>query len=247
MKKLNPAVSVLLVIAIIIASLFGGIYLYFNMDYSAFADAKGYLSQKYDIPKSELKLVKHIPSHKYNDDSLFLIYIRTTTPLWIYSYKGEEIHVSGEFNDDYQLEEISQIVTKYLQENFDNDVCGVSVINNDCSKKRFNESDVDRFLSEATGYPLAIFIKSDDPQNDERAKKFNELAMRYYQMTNSNSQHGRHIDFYLIDDTLRLGKTTKVYEDAKDYKYFSRYGLIDDIDISFNNNNNPHIRAVTTE
>ncbi len=137
MKKKNLIIIPIVVIVFVIA---GGVYV---NNYRIENGATKYLAHKY---KWEISDIKEIEFKKENWDFSFGLddawYIDYINPKWIYEYKGRRFNVeytSFHFVDDYQLEDIFEWCTEYIQKNVDKDVVGVEVDSNIIYRSSDNE------------------------------------------------------------------------------------------------------------
>ena len=95
---------------------------------------KTHLSQKYGIDKNEIKVLEYIPQHLDTDFGFFGLDATNTMNYvnrkWRCEYKNREFIVEYynlKYMDDYQLEDIFNWCTEYLQENYDEEIVGVEV------------------------------------------------------------------------------------------------------------------------
>ena len=95
---------------------------------------KTHLSQKYGIDKNEIKVLEYIPQHLDTDFGFFGLDATNTMNYvnrkWRCEYKDREFIVEYynlKYMDDYQLEDIFNWCTEYLQENYDKEIVGVEV------------------------------------------------------------------------------------------------------------------------
>ncbi len=99
------------------------------------AMATNYLCEKYDADKSEFKLLDYRPSQiEFVEYEIFF-----QKPIWVdyafeYEYNGCQFFVNrqnGKFYDDYQLEDIQNWCTKWLQKNIDERIIGAKISTTD--------------------------------------------------------------------------------------------------------------------
>ena len=227
-----------------------GTAIHFSRDYSADIDASAYLCEKYNIKESELELKKYVPSKCYIDDSLF-IEVAYSTPLWVYEYEGKEIHVSKQgvyLYDDLQLEEIEKMAVEYLRENFDENICGVSIFSDDIKWLSCTESpapltkdDIPALLKR-TSYPIRIYIRSNDFETDLSKFSGKKLESKLNALLELDAQHDHNVILYLIDDTVELERNSRIY-DSYHETFFSMYNVSFETEDSADETNE-HIKIV---
>lgn len=145
-----------------------------------------YLSDKYDWVENDIEILDYQKGYwDYNigfmDDSIYFNYIN---PKWEIKYKDRVFNAEYyhfHFADDYQLEDVFQWCTEYLQENVDKEIVGVEVCSdiiyqspeNDYdyklpwnNKKVFTKSDSKEIIEYiSTNSRLLLFYKVDDLKN----------------------------------------------------------------------------------
>jgi len=164
---------------------------------------KSALSEKYGWEKNDIKIVSYQKGYwDYNigfmDDS---IYFNIINPKWEIKYKDRVFNAEYfhfHFADDYQLEDIFQWCTDYLQENVDPEIAGIEVpsdiiyhspeYNYDYKlpwnyKKVFTKSDSKEIIEQiSTNSNLLIFYKVDNLQDFGIVK----TEQRKYYVPNNN-------------------------------------------------------------
>ncbi len=187
MKKRNIIfVSVLVIFVIAVAILVSSkVFLNYEM--------KSALAEKYSWKTSDIKIREHEPERtKRNLDLEGGSSIVHYNEKWVCEYNGREFNVeytNNQYADDYQLEDIFNWCTEYLQKKVDPEIVGVEIF-----------SDIIYHSSESLDYyeytlpwtPKKVFDKKD-------AEKLLIIQRKY------GSVHGLGI-FYKVDNILDYAK-----------------------------------------
>jgi hypothetical protein len=93
------------------------------------------LCAKYKAKPSEIELVDYKHSKVYLDEyKIFFVIPKWTDFSFEFEYNGKQVFVNrykGTFYDDYQLDEIEQWCTQWLQENVDERIIGLQIESTD--------------------------------------------------------------------------------------------------------------------
>ena len=172
------------------------------------AKAEQYLCDKYDAQPEEFELVDYNQAHLFWEE--YKIFFQK--PVWIdfsfeYIYNDRHFFVNrenGEFYDDYQLEDIEQWCTKWLQANVDSKITGfnldimdVTWYQNKTDKYYsyvITEEDSEKFLNEMSknGQREFCFVYYYDSTINEFIQQDNEkndIAQKLNKLFNSNDKY----------------------------------------------------------
>ena len=222
--------------------------------------AKAYIANKYNISIFQIKTKSVTPSKLYLDDSWLFPSPDIDEPIWEFSYKGKDFCVSktvllglgvNDYYDDYQLEEINSLATEYLKKNVYEGICGISVFSNDVKyflnspKEKITEANLKSYLSRSSGIPKRVYIRVNNPHEENPFPNAEEIYNKLYTVFNSDSVH---LLVYLIDDTVKLETHCRISSGTKD-KLDSYYG----VDLAYAQSNdvkerkNRHIERMLVE
>ena len=199
-----------LIIALIIAAVIAG-YVVIGGAVSTLG-AKVYLADKYNWKITDIKTVEYHPD-KIETDFGFMGLDATNTvsyinKKWVFEYGGRKFnaeHYNFHYADDYQLEDIFNWCTEYLQENYDSEIAGVEVY----SDIIYHSSQYD-FDYELPWNHKKVFTKDDAKELLEVQSKINKMPifyltkdLDYYGIKNNN------VNFYTPNDNYTRFKNIK--------------------------------------
>ncbi len=221
---------------------------------------KSYISVKYKKPIYNLKTKKYLPSEFYLNDSSFIPIPCFGDAVWVFDYKGKDLTFSVSepmmslftghilFEDDIQLESISNTSAEYLKKNVNKNICGISTfsdrdINAYSHGKRVSIKNTKEFLHRSIGYGRTVYIRVDNPQS---AADTLDSEYIYENLCSIFDTDINHISVYLIDNTVEMKAHTTINEDSYTDRFWSYYGVEREILKSdeIKNGTNNHIKLL---
>ncbi len=119
-------ISVCAAILLIVAGVFLGLHITKINLTNAAVD---YLCDKYNATEDEFELIDYENGNYYIDRTLFFE-IKWSNYKWKYKYKDIVFNterIDGKFYDDYQLNDLFEWTTEYLQNNVSEDIIGIEI------------------------------------------------------------------------------------------------------------------------
>lgn len=197
------------------------------------AQAKIYLSLKYKEPPSKFELVDHNQSHFTREEyEVFFTKTKWVDFSFEYKYNDRLFFVNrdkGRFYDDYQLEDIENWCTKWLQDNVDERFVGVELNSNHIFKyqnkfnnNKINQNEIENFLYEYFSGTLddlyfACLYDEHQSNNDNESLIIKKLIYKNLNLTGTNNKN--YVKF-LIDPNYEFEKSKTGYSTWTSYYFF---------------------------
>lgn len=124
MKKI---LSIIITITIIIVFIFGG---YFVAKTVMTKGAINYLQDKYNMSYNQITVLDYEIKKPGNDTSFLPLNTYWSPYKWEFEYNNKSFFVNridGKYYDDYQIDEIEKLATKWLKQNIDNNIVGIKL------------------------------------------------------------------------------------------------------------------------
>ena len=195
-----------------------------------------YLAKKYNIKQSEIQIVSYNNNHlEINFDLDSSDVFRYINRQWICEYNGRTFNVEYylfHFMDDYQLEELFNWCTEYLQQNVDKDIVGVEIYSDIIyhsnnydfdyllpwdDKKIFSKNDAKEFLDVQLKHHYGIEIyypieNFEEYSSDDSTKEPNANNNEFESQIKNNK---------LLDNKkYHIKLITKPYFERVDYRFY---------------------------
>lgn len=214
MKKI---LSIIITITIIIVFIFGG---YFAIKTVMTKGAINYLQDKYNMSYNQITVLDY-EMKKFGNDTSFLPLNTYWSPYkWELEYNDKSFFVNridGKYYDDYQLDEIESVATKWFKQNIDNNIVGIklssaNIINYQAritGKVTINENNIKDFLNDKntynsiddyTYYDVVLMVESTYFDTLSQTDKSNLLDEVEEKLPNS------HIQYVVGTDTSKISK-----------------------------------------
>lgn len=230
MKKKSITITIILIVFIFI---FGG---YFIAKTVMTKGAINYLQDKYNMSYNQITVLDY-EMKKFGNDTSFLPLNTYWSPYkWELEYNDKSFFVNridGKYYDDYQLDEIESVATKWFKQNIDNNIVGIKLssaniinyqarvpcnitINENNIKDFLNDKNTYNSIDNYTYYDVVLMVESNYFNTLSQTDKNNLLYEVKENLPNS------HIQYVIGTDTSKISK-----ERNKFIYWLSEYNELD--------------------
>jgi hypothetical protein len=196
---------------------------------------KIYLSIKYQVSPFEVKIEKYIPSKFEHEFELFdgATYAYFTTEKWDCYLNGRKFNTEFarfHFVDDYQLEDLFNWCTEYLQENVDENISGIDIGSDIIYRSPDNYRGTTKYYNTLSYSDCKVWSKDDASEIISALNKRDNHITVFLKVDNIDEYKGDEINTYA---TQKVSGVFKGNENHK--KLVNEYTKM--INTSFNTDN----------